>query len=151
MITQAVKLHENFDHFKYTLRMKTKNIWCEYSSKLFTPWLNQLVSKQLCIKMFGNHRVLKCDIIKKYICNYGILGGVLWKNNRQKVYISKISIPGQIVFEIIAQLCSDDSIQILLNLSQFTILGIKSNLKGFVWSHQSKMGLVSPRQFAPQC
>ena len=29
MITQAVKLHENFDHFKYTLRMKTKSIWCE--------------------------------------------------------------------------------------------------------------------------
>ena len=30
-----------------------------------------------------------------------------------------ISIPGQIVFEILAQFCSDDFIQILLNLTQF--------------------------------
>ena len=30
-----------------------------------------------------------------------------------------ISIPGQIVFEILAQLCSDDFIQIFLNLTQF--------------------------------
>ena len=27
----------------------------------------------------------------------------------------------------------------------------KSNLEGFVWSHQSITGLVSQRQFAPQC
>ena len=30
-----------------------------------------------------------------------------------------LSIPGQLVFEILAQLCSDDFIQILLNLAQF--------------------------------
>ena len=27
----------------------------------------------------------------------------------------------------------------------------KSNLEGFVWSHQSITGLVCQRQFAPQC
>ena len=27
----------------------------------------------------------------------------------------------------------------------------KSNLEGFVWSHQSITGLISQRQFAPQC
>ena len=68
------------------------------------------------------------------------LFGVLWKNNIQKAHLLKINIPGQVVFEILAQLCSDDSIQILLNLTQFITLGTKSNLGGFVLS-----------QFAPQC
>ena len=68
------------------------------------------------------------------------LFGVLWKNNIQKAHLLKISIPGQVVFEILAQLCSDDSIQILLNLTQFIALGTESNLGGFVLS-----------QFAPQC
>ena len=45
----------------------------------------------------------------------------------------------------------DGSKQILLNLTQFITLGTESNLEGFVWNHQSEMGLVSPRQFAPQC
>ena len=27
----------------------------------------------------------------------------------------------------------------------------KSNLEGFVWSHQSKTGLISQRKFAPKC
>ena len=35
--------------------------------------------------------------------------GVLEKNNIQKAYLPKISIPGQIVFETLAQLCSDDT------------------------------------------
>ena len=48
---------------------------------------------------------------------------------------------------ILAQLCSDDSLQILLNLTQVIILGTKSNLEGFVWSHQIKTGLVCARQF----
>ena len=68
------------------------------------------------------------------------LFGVLWKNSIQKAHLLKISIPGQVVFEILAQLCSDDSIQVLLNLTQFIALGTESNLGGFVLS-----------QFAPQC
>ena len=70
--------------------------------------------------------------------------GVLQKNNIQKAYLPKISLPGQIAFEISAQLCSDNSIQILLNMTQFITLGTKSNEEGFAWSH-------SPRQFASQC
>ena len=76
--------------------------------------------------------------------------GVSWKNNIQKAYLSKISIPGQIVFKILAQLSSDDSLQILLNLTQFITLGTKPKLERFVWSRQSKTGLVSPEQFTPQ-
>ena len=44
---------------------------------------------------------------------------VLWKKNMQKAYLPKICIPGQIVFEVIAQLCLYDAIQIILNLTQF--------------------------------
>ena len=49
----------------------------------------------------------------------------------------KTSISGQIVSEILAQLCSNDSIQIRLNLTQFITLGIESNLEGFVLVHWS--------------
>ena len=42
---------------------------------------------------------------------------ILWKNNNQKAYLPKISIVGQIDAEILAQLGSDDSIQILQNLT----------------------------------
>ena len=76
---------------------------------------------------------------------------LLRRINFQKAYLPKISIPGQIVFEILAQLSSDDSIQIPLHLTQFITLATESNLEGFVRSHQSKTGQVSPRQFAPQC
>ena len=54
---------------------------------------------------------------------------IFWKNNIQEVYLPKTSISGQIVSEILAQLCSNDSIQILrLNLTQFIALGSESNI-----------------------
>ena len=74
---------------------------------------------------------------------------VLRRINCQNAYLPKISIP--IVFEILAQLSSDDSIQIPLHLTQFITLATESNLEGFVRSYQSETGLVSPRHFAPQC
>ena len=43
----------------------------------------------------------------------------------------KTSILGQIVFEILAQLCSDDSVQILLNLTWVITFRPKSNLCSF--------------------
>ena len=42
---------------------------------------------------------------------------VLRRINFQKAYLPKISIAGQIVSEILAQLSSDDSIQIPLHLT----------------------------------
>ena len=39
------------------------------------------------------------------------------KNNMQEAYLPKTGIVGQIVSEVLAQLCSDDSMQILLNLT----------------------------------
>ena len=53
---------------------------------------------------------------------------IFWKNNIQEVYLPKTSISGQIVSEILAQLCSNDSIQILLNLTQFIALESESNI-----------------------
>ena len=53
-----------------------------------------------------------------------VLIGELWdlsgyseKSHIQEAYLPKTSISGQIVFVIVAQLWSDDSIQILLNLT----------------------------------
>ena len=74
---------------------------------------------------------------------------VIMEEQIQKAKLPKTSIPGQLVFEISAPVCSDDFVPILLNLTHFITLGTESNLKGFVWSYQSKTGLVSFRQFAP--
>ena len=66
--------------------------------------------------------------------------GLLWKNNIQKAHLLKISILGQIMkYQRTAQLCSDDSIQILLNSTQFITLGAESNLEdlyGVIWAKQ---------------
>ena len=40
---------------------------------------------------------------------------IFWKNNVQEAYLPKMSISGQIVFEIVAQLSLENSIQTLLN------------------------------------
>ena len=40
---------------------------------------------------------------------------IFWKNNVQETYLPKMSIWGQIVSEIVAQLCLQNSIQTLLN------------------------------------
>ena len=45
------------------------------------------------------------------------LSGYFEKNHIQEAYLPKTSISGQIVFVIVVQLCSDDSLQILLNLT----------------------------------
>ena len=41
--------------------------------------------------------------------------GIFWKNNVQEAYLPKKSISAQIVSEIVAQLCLENSIQTLLN------------------------------------
>ena len=53
---------------------------------------------------------------------------IAWKNNIQEAYLPKTGIVGQIVSEILAQLCSDDSMQILLNLTWVITLWHESNL-----------------------
>ena len=57
----------------------------------------------------GKSKVLICEIMG--------LSGYSEKRNIQEAYLPKTSFLGQIVSEILAQLCSDDSIQILLNLT----------------------------------
>ena len=69
---------------------------------------------------------------------------VLWKNNIQNAYLARIRIPGQIVFEVIAQLCSYDAIQIILNLTQFTTLQYYCNSK-FPKNLQLHIGQVKNR------
>ena len=53
-----------------------------------------------------------------YFVKFWDLSGYSEKSNIQKAYLPKTSISGQIVSEILAQLCSDDSIQ---NPSKFDL------------------------------
>ena len=53
----------------------------------------------------------------KYGNNKVLMSGYSEKSNIQEAYLPKTNISGQIVSDILAQLCSDDSIQILLNLT----------------------------------
>ena len=45
---------------------------------------------------------------------------MFWENNVQEAYLPKMSISRQIVSEIVAQLCLENSIQTLLNFFEFT-------------------------------
>ena len=60
---------------------------------------------------------MKYGKIKVSICEIWDLSGYSEKSNIQEAYLPETSIPGQIASEILAQLCSDDSIQILPNLT----------------------------------
>ena len=62
-----------------------------------------------------SHRVLKWRLHKNWICEIKGFVKMFWKNNAHDVYWPKLSISGQIVSEIIAQLYSYESIQILVN------------------------------------
>ena len=68
------------------------------------------------------NRVPKCDVIENEICEIMGFVKIFRKKNVQDAYSPKISNLGQIVSEILTQLCSDDSVQILLNLTWFLIL-----------------------------
>ena len=61
----------------------------------------------------------------------------------KNVYLPKISILLQFGREILALLCRDDSIPILLILSQFQTLRTETKLEGFLWSRQGITELIS--------
>ena len=61
---------------------------------------------------------------------------IFWKNNVQEAYLPKMSISGQIVSEVVAQLCLENSTQTLLNFFGST----QKKLEGFVWSFLSLTG-----------
>ena len=88
---------------------------------------------------------------KNEICEIMGFVKIFWKNNVRDAYSPKISNSGQIVSELLAQLCCDDSIQIILNLAWFVRLRTRWDLEGFVWSHRSITGLISQSQSAPNC
>ena len=59
------------------------------------------------------------------------------KSNIQEAYLPKTSIWGQIVSEILAQLCSDDSIQILLHLTWVLTFRPKTNMRLLAGNNKS--------------
>ena len=48
---------------------------------------------------------------------------IFWKNNVQEAYLPKMSTLGQIVSEIVAQLCLENFIQTRLNLGPLSMTG----------------------------
>ena len=94
------------------------------------------------------YRVLKWWRHKNKISEIIGFVRIFWKNDAQEAYLLKMSISGQIVSEIVAQLCLENSIQTLLN---FFSGRPKKNWEGFVWSFLSITGLRSQGQFAPKC
>ena len=62
-----------------------------------------------------SNRVLKRWRHKNEISEIMGFVRIFWKNNVQEAYLPKMSISGQIVSEIVAQLCLENSIQTLLN------------------------------------
>ena len=76
---------------------------------------------------------------------------ILGKSMMKNAYLPKIRILLQFGGEILALLCPDDSIQILLILSQFLTFGTETKLEGFVWSHQGITELISLPQIAIRC
>ena len=68
-------------------------------------------------------------------------------NNVQEAYFPKMSIAGQIVSEIVAQLCLENSIQTLLNFFWFDPKKYRRVCMEFSEFNR----LTSQRQFAPKC
>ena len=62
----------------------------------------------------NENRVLKWWCHKNEISEIMGFVGIFWKNNVQEAYLPKMSISGQIVSEIVAQLSLENSIQTLL-------------------------------------
>ena len=99
---------------------------CWFAFEIYLKWKNTNThhsEQKRLVKssIIYTYRVLKCDVIKNVICEtIGFWGGIMKEQYpRAYAYLPKISIPGQTVFEILAQLFSDDSTQIPLNLTQF--------------------------------
>ena len=73
---------------------------------------------------------------------------ILSKSMTKNACLPKISVLLQFGGEILALLCSDDSIQTLVILPQFLTLGTEVKLEGFVLSHQSVKVPISHPQIA---
>ena len=76
---------------------------------------------------------------------------IFGKSMMINAYLSKISILLQFRGKILALLCPDDSIQILLIFSPFLTFGTEAKLEGFVWSRRGITEVISRPQLAITC
>ena len=79
-----------------------------------------------------SNRVVKCDVTKIKICELMRFVEIIREIKTKNVSLPRISMLVQIVGEILPQLCSNDSIQILLKMAWFITLGTEPILEGFV-------------------
>ena len=76
--------------------------------------------------------MVKCDVTKIKICELMRFVEIIREIKTKNVSLPRISMLVQIVGEILPQLCSNDSIQILLKMAWFITLGTEPILEGFV-------------------
>ena len=67
----------------------------------------------------------KCNVTEIKICKHMGFVEIIRAIKTKNGYFLKISMLVQIVSEILPQLCSSDSIQILLKMARFLTLGTK--------------------------
>ena len=77
----------------------------------------------------------KCDVKKIKICELIGFVEIILVIKTKNVSLLKTRVLVQIVSELLPQLCSNDSIQILLKMAWFITLGTEPR---FVWGHQNK-------------
>ena len=89
--------------------------------------------------------VAKCDVKKTKICELMEFVKILRAIETKNKHLLKISMLVKIVGEILPQLCSNESIPILLKMAWFLTLETYPLLKGLVWGHQSITVAISYR------
>ena len=86
--------------------------------------------------------------IFEFLKLWDLVESIFGKSMMKNTYLQKIRISSQFGNQILALLCLDNSIQILLILSQFQT---ETKLEGFVWSHEGITELISHPQIAIRC
>ena len=76
-------------------------------------------------QLFRPYRVVKCDVTKMKIFDFVGFVEIIRETKTKNIPLLKISMLVQIVGEILPQLCSNDSTQILLKMAWFLTLGTK--------------------------
>ena len=112
-------------------------------------WINRwqgFVGKNLALDLYNN-----CDAHNLHVMEYKSVTwfvSIIWNNNVQEAYLPKMSISGQIVSEIIAQLCLENFIQTLLNFfgsTQKKIRRVCMEISEYNWATISETIISLPQ------
>ena len=115
--SQPSHILEVWKWYPFRLEPPRKGNFGEYPSGFKTALNSCIKSMSNMSNVIKQNRVLKWWRHKNEISEIMGFVKIFWKNNVQEAYLLKMSIWGQIVSEIVAQLYSENSIQTLLIFS----------------------------------